>query len=208
MRRKEFSMEEEQEIRLFLERQSFGYLGTIGPDGWPSITPLNFVFYQGNLYFHGSKIGQKMANLQADPRVTFAVAEEYALIPSYFSDPQYACPATAFYKSVLLKGTARSIDDLSRKAEVLGAFMKKLQPEGGYVELNAEDPGYAAPVKGVAVVEIAVSEITAKFKFGQNLKEKKRENIQTRLQERGLSKDAETAELMSRYCPYHQAGEK
>jgi len=207
MRRKEFSIEEEDEIRRFLEQQSFGCLGTNGPDGWPEITPLNYVYYQDNIYFHGSKAGQKMANLGADPRVTFAVAEEYALIPSYFSDPDLACPATAFFKSVLLRGEARVVEDLPRKAEILGTFMRKLQPEGGYAPLDAADPRYIPALRAVSVVEIAVSSLSAKFKFGQNLKDEARENIRSRLRERDLPGDEETAELMARYCPHHRAGD-
>ncbi|WP_438434240.1 pyridoxamine 5'-phosphate oxidase family protein [Gorillibacterium sp. sgz500922] len=202
MRRKEFSVEEEEEIREFLAAQSFGYLGMNGLEGWPEIVPLNYVYYEGNLFFHGSKAGRKMANLAADPRVTFAVAEEYALIPSYFSDPELACPATAFFKSVLLRGEARPVDDLPRKAEILGAFMRKLQPEGGYAPIDASDPRYASALRAVAVVKIAVTDISAKFKFGQNLKEGPRETIQEKLRGRGRPLDAETAELMARFCPH------
>ncbi|MEO3946930.1 pyridoxamine 5'-phosphate oxidase family protein [Gorillibacterium sp. CAU 1737] len=199
MRRNEFSIEEQEEIRSFLEQQSFGYLGTVGEDGAPEITPLNYVYVEDHLYFHGSKVGQKMANLRSEKRVSFAVAEEVALIPSYFTDPHFACPATAFFKSVLIKGEARVLEDPERKAQVLSAFMKKLQPEGGYDPFSLEDPGYVSRIKAVAVVEIAVHELTAKFKFGQNLDQAKHEHIRQKLQERGLPGDEEAARLMAHF---------
>ncbi len=50
MRRKEFSVEE-QEIITFLDQCSFGFLGTVSPDGEPRVTPLNFCIYGWLLLF-------------------------------------------------------------------------------------------------------------------------------------------------------------
>ncbi|OPA80150.1 flavin-nucleotide-binding protein [Paenibacillus selenitireducens] len=204
MRRKEFSIEEQQEIELFLAEMTFGFLGTLSEDGWPHITPLNFVYHEGDIYFHGSKIGDKMKQMKHDTRVTFSVAKEFALIPSYFTDPTYACPATAFFKSVLLKGTAHLVDDPSLKARVFTAFMQKLQPEGGYEPFNLEDPGYLRQINGVAMVRIQVESMSAKFKFGQNASESKRDQIVAGLSERQALYDEETIEMMKKYCPHHR----
>ncbi|KHF34821.1 Pyridoxamine 5'-phosphate oxidase [Paenibacillus sp. P1XP2] len=78
MRRDEFSVDEEKEIEAFLSGMSFGFLGTVGEDGRPRVTPLNFVYDQGIFYFHGSRIGEKMNHLKASPMVSFSVADEYA----------------------------------------------------------------------------------------------------------------------------------
>ncbi|WP_018759278.1 pyridoxamine 5'-phosphate oxidase family protein [Paenibacillus terrigena] len=204
MRRKEFSIQEEQEIESFLAEMTFGFLGTISEDGWPHITPLNYVYFEGDIYFHGSKIGDKMRQMKKDARVTFSVAKEYAIIPSYFTEPTYACPATAFFKSVLLKGTASIMEDLEEKARVFTAFMQKLQPEGGYTPFDMSDPKYAKQVAGVAMVRLSVESITAKFKFGQNASEAKFDQITTGLAERQLDLDEETIALMKKYCPHHQ----
>lgn len=98
MRRKEFTVDEEQEITTFLDQCSFGFLGTVSPDGQPRVTPLNFVYMDGCFYFHGSLAGEKMKQIKQDSSVSFTVAEEFSLIPSYFSDPELACPATSFFK--------------------------------------------------------------------------------------------------------------
>jgi nitroimidazol reductase NimA-like FMN-containing flavoprotein (pyridoxamine 5'-phosphate oxidase superfamily) len=102
LRRKEFSITDRQEIEQFLSEMSFVFLGTINEDGFPDITPLNFVYYKGSIYIHGSKIGQKFKNISQHLNVTFAVASEYALLPSNFTDPNLACPASAFFKSVIV----------------------------------------------------------------------------------------------------------
>ncbi|MDO3675945.1 pyridoxamine 5'-phosphate oxidase family protein [Paenibacillus ehimensis] len=204
MRRKEFEMMDAQETEQFLQEMSFGVLGTTGEDGWPELTPVNFVFHEGALYFHGSKIGQKMANLKARPQVTFSVAKEYAIVPSYVLDPKLACPATAYFKSVVIKGYGEPVDDLQQKAEALGAFMRKLQPEGGYDPIDAADPAYVPQLKATSVVRIRVERLTGKFKFGQNLKEPRLSQVMDGLEQRGGELDAETIALMKAYCPHHQ----
>ncbi|RXZ78666.1 pyridoxamine 5'-phosphate oxidase family protein [Paenibacillaceae bacterium] len=202
MRRKELEMMDTVEIEQFLQEMSFGVLGTNHTDGWPELTPLNFVYHNGNLYFHGSGAGRKMKNLKADERVTFVVAKEFSVIPSYFTDPKLACPATAFFKSVLIKGRAEPLSDLAEKAEAMAAFMQKLQPEGGYEPIDPADPDYAGQLKSTAVVRVTVDELTAKFKFGQNLKSTEFEKVTDGLYKRDKELDRETAALMQALCPH------
>ncbi|WP_308635588.1 pyridoxamine 5'-phosphate oxidase family protein [Paenibacillus silvisoli] len=207
MRRREFEMndvENREEIESFLQEMSFGFLGTVTPDGEPGMTPLNFVYTGGSVYFHGSRIGEKMTQLKANERVTFMAAKEYAIIPSYFTDPLMACPATAFFKSVRIAGRATVVDDPHEKAAALEALMRKLQPEGGYKTIDADDPDYVPRLKGVAVVRIDADRITGKFKFGQNAKPDMIAAITDGLANRGLPQDAETIELMKQYCPHHK----
>ncbi|GGG51533.1 pyridoxamine 5'-phosphate oxidase family protein [Paenibacillus radicis (ex Gao et al. 2016)] len=203
MRRKEFAVDEQQEIDQFLGEMSFGILATVAESGYPSATPLNYVYTNGNIYFHGSRAGEKIANLKAQPYVTFCVAKEYAIIPSYFTDPELACPATAFFKSVVIAGRASLVEDITEKAAALQALMVKLQPEGGHKPILADDPAYRGNVKGVAVVRIDVEHLTAKFKFAQNKNEEEKAPIVEGLRERGGELDSETIGLMQKYCPYH-----
>lgn len=203
MRRKEFSIQQQQEIEEFLRSMSFGFLGTSGMDGYPHITPLNYVYRNGHIYFHGSRAGSKMKEIAKSHKVSFAVAKEFAIIPSYFSDPRQACPATAYFKSVHIRGTAEPVEDLFEKADALSGLMEKLQPEGGYAPITPEDPSYLGELKAVSVVRITVEELTAKFKFGQNLSEERLGQVIEGLGERGLEGDGETAEMMKRYCPFH-----
>ncbi len=203
MRRKEFDMAENRgETEAFLAEMTHGFLGTIGPDGWPGITPLNYVYHADAVYFHGSRIGEKMASISADPRVTFTVAKEFAIIPSYFTDPLMACPASTYFKSVLVRGRALIVEELEEKAAVMEAFMHKLQPEGGYKAIAAADRDYIPRLKGVSVVRIDIETMTAKFKFGQNLKEDVRTSVMRQLHDRSRPLDAETAALMRQYCPH------
>ncbi|WP_309121952.1 pyridoxamine 5'-phosphate oxidase family protein [Paenibacillus sp.] len=207
MRRSTFHMKEEEEIEAFLREMTFGFLGTHGDDGYPHMTPINFVYEGGAFYMHGSRVGQKMRNLKANERVTFAVAKEFALIPSYWTDPEMACPATAFFKSVFVRGSAVVVEDPEEKAAAFEAFMRKLQPEGGYEPITPQHPQYAKELKAVGMIKIVVDDMTAKFKFGQNWPEARTDHVSHELEQRGRPLDADTAELMRKYCPHHKQQE-
>jgi predicted FMN-binding regulatory protein PaiB len=77
--------------------------------------------------------------------------------------------------------------------------MEKLQPEGGYVPISADEPIYRKSLKTTGVVAIEIEEMTAKFKFGQNLPSSKREGLAERLEARGCPVDHATVEAMRRY---------
>ncbi|MUT65872.1 pyridoxamine 5'-phosphate oxidase family protein [Paenibacillus sp. NEAU-GSW1] len=207
MRRNEFEMTDKQELDQFLNEMSFGFLGTSSDDDYPSITPLNFVYCNDSIYFHGSRVGEKMTNLAARPKVTFNVAKEYAVIPSYFTDPVFACPATSFFKSVIIYGQAVIVEDLKEKALVLQALMTKLQPEGGHKPITGDDPEYRGRLKGVSIVRIDAERIVGKFKFGQNKKEEELASVVDGLLNRDGEYDAETIELMRKYCPHFKSSD-
>lgn len=204
MRRQEFSVQEEKELNQFLSEITFGFLGTVDDNGSPRVTPLNFVYDQGSFYFHGSRVGEKMNHMRSNDKVSFTVADEYALIPSYFSDPALACPATSYFKSVTVSGTAEIVDDLSEKGRIFTLFMKKLQPEGGYDPIDPVDPRYNSRLRGVAVMRIKSNHLSAKFKFGQNLSKAAIDNVISGLEHRGSTRDEETIEQMKKYCPHMQ----
>ncbi len=202
MRRKEFKIEDRNEIEKFLNKMSFGFLGTASSDDFPNIVPLNYIWALGNIYFHGARTGRKVNELKQNANVTFAVADEVALIPSYFNDEKYACPATSFFKSVIVYGSLEFVIDMEEKIFALDLFMKKLQPGGGYEPFNLEDEEYKKNIKGVNVFKITPSKISAKFKFGQNRDEKSWENTKQKLLKRNLQRDKEAAENMDKTCPF------
>jgi nitroimidazol reductase NimA-like FMN-containing flavoprotein (pyridoxamine 5'-phosphate oxidase superfamily) len=203
VRRGEFAVNDKEEINNFLYSKSFGFLGTHTTDEYPSITPLNFVWLNENIYFHGAQSGKKIKELKENQIVTFVVADELALIPSYFTDEKYACPATSFFKSIIINGKLEFINSIDEKINALTSFMQKLQPEGRYDEFDVTDKEYLKNIKGVNVLKIIPDSITAKFKFGQNKKEEEWRTIKSNLELRNLPRDQETIENMKKTCPFH-----
>jgi nitroimidazol reductase NimA-like FMN-containing flavoprotein (pyridoxamine 5'-phosphate oxidase superfamily) len=199
MRRTDYEMAEREEMERLLATVDYGVLGILTPDGWPSAVPLNFVFADGRIYFHGAGEGEKMAAIEHDARATFTVAEGYAIVPSYFRDPRLACPATQYYKCVMVRGRARVVSDVDEKARALQAMMDKLQPEGGFEPIEAGNPIYRKSLKTTAVVALEIERMTGKFKFGQNLPKGKRNEVAEQLEARGCPIDHATVDAMRRY---------
>jgi len=205
MRRKEFQIDDEnyEDVVAFLQEMQFGFLGTWKEGNYPGITPINYIYTQDSIYLHGSKAGEKMKSIKHNPNVSFAIAKDYSIIPSYMSDPVYACPATVYFKSVHITGRAEIVEDLEEKCMVLNTLMQKLQPEGGYEPISSQYSGYVSRVKATTVIRINIDQLTAKFKFGQNLKDDQFHNLTQQLEARNEGADAQTVELMQRYCPHH-----
>jgi hypothetical protein len=185
-----------KELEGVLERADWGTLGLVSDQGTPVLVPLNFVFHEGRICFHGAKAGEKFGLIQASPQASFLVVEAYAQIPSYAFDPVHACPATQYFKSVLVKGRVEEVRDPAGKAAVLEAMMRKLQPEGGYEPIRADSPAYQASVRGVGVFVMTCGEVTGKVKLGQKLGSEARAKVEAALETRGCPMDPETVALM------------
>ncbi|RKP56206.1 pyridoxamine 5'-phosphate oxidase family protein [Cohnella endophytica] len=207
MRRKEFEVQDREQCESFLSEKHDGVLTFAGTDGWPKAVPLNYVYHREAIYFHGSKNGEKMAGLALDPKAEFVVYQAHAFIPSYFTDPYLACPATVFFRSVRIRGHVEQVTDPAEKASALHTLMGQMQPEGGHAPIDAEDERYASSLKGVAVMRLDPLEMTGKFKFGQNLSEKRRDQVVQALGERDLSNDLDTIKHIrdsALKCPIHK----
>src|SRR5262245_47264502 len=84
-------------------------LATTAADGRPLLRTVHGVVVDGAVAFHGAPAGEKMEGLR---RATVLAAEEIiAQIPSYFVDPERACPATTYYLSVQVHGPLEAVDD-------------------------------------------------------------------------------------------------
>ena len=62
-----------------LDEMGHGFLGITHADGWPAAIPVNFVYLDERVYFHGATEGQKMGSLASDPRVSFTVVRDLSV---------------------------------------------------------------------------------------------------------------------------------
>ena len=190
----QFEIKNRNLIYDVLDKTEYGTLA-LSVDNSPYAVPLNFVRINESIYFHGALQNKKMKMLEQNPRVSFSVVENYALIDSDFSSTEgLACPATQFFKSVSIDGVALLVTHRDEKAKVFEALMKKLQPKGGYRPFS--DREYDIAIKATAVIKIEIEKLTCKFKFGQHLSEERFEMILSHLQNRGTQLDLETVALM------------
>jgi nitroimidazol reductase NimA-like FMN-containing flavoprotein (pyridoxamine 5'-phosphate oxidase superfamily) len=199
MRRAEFEVTDPRAIGAILEACEYGVLSTIDGAGYPLTLPVNFVWLEGAICFHGATSGEKVDNITRNQKAGFCVTEALSLIPSYFTDPEKACGATQFFRSVVLKGTVCAVADRAEKSAILDALMQRFQPEGGYRPITLEQSRYARMLAATAVYRLTPVTLTAKVKLGQHLNAEQMEAIIAQLEKRGKQGDRQTAEMMRQY---------
>jgi ribosomal protein S18 acetylase RimI-like enzyme/nitroimidazol reductase NimA-like FMN-containing flavoprotein (pyridoxamine 5'-phosphate oxidase superfamily) len=184
------------EALAFLEAAPVVHLASTTPDGLPLVRTLHTVIVDGALCFHAAPVGEKHEALGRP--VVVSAEEIVATVPSYFSDPERACPATTLYRSVQVHGTLESIEPPFEKARVLQALMKKYQPEGGHVPIDGAHPQYDAlydkQVAALWIGRVALDRIDGKSKLAQNRSPAERAQLCTRLWQRGLDGDPSAIE--------------
>lgn len=114
MRRKNKQLSRDEIIEI-LSKSEYGVLSTISSNGYPYGVPLNYVYYQGSIYFHSAVSGHKIENIDKDPKVSFCVVGNTKLLPAEFNTK---------YESVIIFGTAKEVFD-EEKADALLAIVNK-----------------------------------------------------------------------------------
>lgn len=192
-----FEITDEKIIKNILDNAKYGTLA-ICYDNKPYSLPINFVEFNNEIYFHGSKKGRKIDILKNNQFASFSVVESYSMIQSYFSShDELACPATHFFKSVIIDGKIEFIENYDVKVEALSKLMEKLQKEGQYKPLSENI--YQKSINATTIYKLTPNETKAKFKFGQHLNEDRFNMIIKHLEERGKEMDNATINLMQEF---------
>jgi uncharacterized protein len=168
------------DMEKLLHRSPTGRLATIDSNGYPVIIPLNFVLIKNSIYFHSAPVGEKLQNIQRNPKVGFEVDQYIATLPCYyFEDSQDPSETDTLYRSIIIRGHARLLEDNLQKILPLQRLMEKYQPEGGYETVHAGNIG----LQHAAVVEIAIDQMSGKEKIGQHWHVEKRLAIAQKIYE-------------------------
>ncbi len=194
MRRKHCEITDPQEIERILRSTTVGRMATNGADGYPYITPVNFVYHQGNIYFHSAPAGEKLDNLARDPKVCFTVDIPLAYLDAGF-DPDRRIAGGGmhqFYHCVIIRGEARVVPDGPLKVATLNALVSKHECGADHELVKEDMPAY----KGCKVVEITPISISAKSDLGQNRTPEKRLAVAQYLRNRNRPGDLEAVKAM------------
>jgi nitroimidazol reductase NimA-like FMN-containing flavoprotein (pyridoxamine 5'-phosphate oxidase superfamily) len=144
----------EQQINHLLLRAQTGSLATLNPDGTPYITPVHFIYFDEAIFVHGLPKGKKLDNIAHDSRVGFSVYEMDKLLLDPDEKPW---DTNTKYESVIITGTAKLVNDLEEKRNVLNRIVEKYTPH----LVKKEIPDNM--VKGTAVIRIDVTDMTGKY---------------------------------------------
>jgi nitroimidazol reductase NimA-like FMN-containing flavoprotein (pyridoxamine 5'-phosphate oxidase superfamily) len=190
MRRSQCEIRDQQKIREILSRARVGRLATLGSDGYPYITPVNFVFHKGCIYFHSAPEGEKLSNIGRDPRVCFEVDEPLAYLEVSFNEELNPCKVHQLYRSVVIRGTARQVPDGPLKTEVLNELLSKYEGRRDHPPVQEGSAGY----RGCKVIEITIERMSAKADLLQGRPPELIRGMARKLRERGLPGDMEALE--------------
>lgn len=113
-------------IQHFLENAQTGFLGLSSED-IPYVIPLNFVWLNQSIYFHGAEEGRKVTYIENNPLACFTVSENYGTITS----PIPAKTDTA-YMSVIIEGPLLRVTDINEATEAMQIMLNKYVP--GYYD--------------------------------------------------------------------------
>lgn len=147
-----------QKIDSFLSLTQTGYLG-LSTSNMPYIVPLNYIWYEGNVYFHGAAEGKKVDMIRENANATFVVSESYGTL----TNPTPANTDTA-YLSVMLFGKIEMVEDINEAAAAMQLLLDKYVP--GYFNTPLS-PHHVTKYHSslgshTAVYKFVPSEITAK----------------------------------------------
>ena len=131
-----------------------GRLATVGPDGWPYIVPLLYVWINGEIWVYNTRVrGHLRANVDHEPRVCFELDDPGEIFPY----GRYECDTSVAYRSVVVFGRIRVVEDRQQKEAFFDALMGKYG-----------NPGWGRPksffprLDQVTVYAIAIERMTGK----------------------------------------------
>ncbi|SPF45973.1 putative flavin-nucleotide-binding protein [Syntrophobacter sp. SbD1] len=150
-RRKERTMKTSREMELLLERMPVGRLAVMTADG-PYVIAVNYLFFEGGIYFHSGQAGRKMEALRSDSRVCFLVDD---VGPQVIFEQ--GCGISQIYESVVCFGKAEVVEGPIEKMLILEKMVQKFVPEN-----NALPPMKDQNIEKTAVVKIVVESMSGK----------------------------------------------
>lgn len=96
--RQQLSQAETEEI---LKNGVTGVLAVHGDGGYPYAVPVNYVYKDGKIYFHGARAGHKFDAIARDDKVSFCVIDRDEVVPEKL---------TTAYRSAIVFGRARLLE--------------------------------------------------------------------------------------------------
>lgn len=141
------------EISDVLKSEQVGRIATHNENGYPYIVPVHYIVHDEKIYIHGLIKGQKISNLIRNNKVGFEVDEMGTIIP----DNEAPCDTNTAYRSVIILGTAKMIEDIIIKEKILQAVVEKYTPQLSHLSFPEK------MMIATGIIEIEPIEITGKY---------------------------------------------
>ncbi|HTR71676.1 MAG TPA: FMN-binding negative transcriptional regulator [Mycobacteriales bacterium] len=179
------------EWREFVAAQGFGHLIAPGRDREvPVVVPTQFLLDGEEVLLHLARPNPVWRAIEENSTVVLAVAGDWAYVPGSWKaigdeDPAVGIPTT-YYAAAQLRCVARVIDDIDGKVAILRRQLAATEPASGIADPSVHE----RRLSGIRGLRLAVTEVTAKFKYGGNVDRPHREAVADRLAARNGAGDA------------------
>lgn len=139
----------EDEWRQILAKCTSGVLNLLGDDDYPYGVPLSYTLDGNTIYFHCAKEGHKIDAIRKHDKVSFTVIEKDLIVPEAY---------TTYYRSVIVFGKAKLIEDEQQQREILTKLALKYSPD---FEAGIEEEINSC-IKGVQIIALNIEHISGK----------------------------------------------
>lgn len=135
-----------------------GRTATVGADGYPYISPNLFVWENGQVYLHTPRHqGHFRANIHHADRVSFEVDEAGEIFPYGHVE----CDTSVSYRSVIIFGRIRRVEDDAEKRAFFAAFMTKYASQDSWGREIGSFPRLAGPIVYAITPEMMTGKVSA-----------------------------------------------
>ena len=132
-----------EEVDAFLVSAWVGRTATVGADGYPYVVPNLFVWRGGLVFLHTTKqTGHFLANVRHADRVCFEIDEPGEVFPYGALE----CDTSISYRSAVIFGRIRTVEEESEKIAFFSAFMAKYAPADSFGRERGSFPRHDATV--------------------------------------------------------------
>lgn len=149
MRRKKQLLSQE-ETAAVLTRGTSGVLALSGDNGYPYAVPISYVYDGEKLYFHCAKSGHKLDAIRREEKASFCVIDQDQIVPEEY---------TTYFRSVIVFGTIRILEDEAEKWAAIEKLALKYAPDSTAEGRTQEIQKEWAPL---CMLEMTIGHMTGK----------------------------------------------
>lgn len=149
MRRNKQELSKE-ECTAILNSCTSGVLAVDGDDCYPYAVPLSYVYHNGKIIFHCAKEGHKLDAVRKNEKASFCVIFSDNVLPEKF---------TTCYKSVIVFGKIRILDNDKEKYDAIYALTEKYSKQ---LSEDIKKAGIDGAWNALCMLELSIEHMTGK----------------------------------------------
>lgn len=149
MRRKRQKLTQE-ECGEILRKGTSGVLAVSGDEEYPYAVPISYVFDGERIFFHSAKQGHKIDGIKRNSKVSFCVIDQDQIVPEEY---------TTYFRSVIVFGTMRFLEDEAEKRQAIEKLAIKYAPEDSE---ESRDQAIRREWKPLCMLEMKIESMTGK----------------------------------------------